>query len=106
GLANQPHSHLPAVTYVDYAARIQTSRCEQNPRFYALLERFKEATGCAALSNTSFNVRGEPIVCSPDDAYRCFINSQIDYLVIGNCVLDRNTQPHRRLERTFDPQPD
>ena len=105
-LANQPHSTLPAVTHVDYSARIQTSRREQNPRFYALLERFKEATGCAALINTSFNVRGEPIVCSPDDAYRCFINSEIDYLVIGNYVLDRNTQPHRRLERTFDPQPD
>jgi len=105
-LAQQPRSTLPAVTHVDYSARIQTLRREQNPRFYALLERFKQATGCAALINTSFNVRGEPIICSPDDAYRCFINSEMDYLVIGNFLLDRNAQPHRRLERTFHPQPD
>lgn len=105
-LAQEPRSTLPAVTHVDCSARIQTLRREQNPKFYALLDRFKQATGCAALINTSFNVRGEPIVCSPDDAYRCFINSDMDYLVIGNLLLDRNAQPHRRLERTFDPQPD
>ena len=81
-------------------------RREQNPKFYGLLERFEQATGCAALIDTSFNVRGEPIVCSPDDAYRCFINSEMDYLMIGNFLLDRNAQPHRRLERTFHPQPD
>jgi carbamoyltransferase len=92
-------STIPAVTHVDYSARIQTVAREQNALLYELLERFEDATGCAVLVNTSFNVRGEPIVCAPDDAYRCFVNTEMDYLVIGSFVLDRLAQPRRRLER-------
>lgn len=99
----QRRSTLPAVTHVDYSARIQTVRREQNPRLYALLEQFEQATGCAVLVNTSFNVRGEPIVCTPDEAYRCFVNTEMDYLVIGNFVLERTAQPHQKLARTFEP---
>ena len=102
----QIRSEIPAVTHVDYSARIQTLTREQNPKFYGLLEAFDAATGCGLLVNTSFNVRGEPIVCSPDDAYRCFINTEMDYLVLGNFVLDRLEQPHRSIARTFEPQPD
>ena len=102
----QLRSTIPAVTHVDYSARVQTLKREQNPRFYALLERFERATGCAVLVNTSFNVRGEPIICIPDDAYRCFVNTEMDYLVIGNFVLERTAQPLQRLARTFDPLPD
>ena len=102
----QLRSAIPAVTHVDYSARVQTLKREQNPRFYALLERFERATGCAVLVNTSFNVRGEPIICTPDDAYRCFVNTEMDYLVIGNFVLERTAQPVQRLARTFEPRPD
>jgi carbamoyltransferase len=101
-----PRSVIPAVTHVDDSARIQTVSRTQNPRFYRLLEAFEAATGCAVLINTSFNVRGEPIVCSPDDAYRCFINTEMDYLVLGNFLLARATQPHQRLARTYEPVPD
>jgi carbamoyltransferase len=79
---------------------------EHNPRLYALLERFEQATGCGVLVNTSFNVRGEPIVCSPDDAYRCFVNTGIDYLVLGNYLLRRSAQPHQQLDRKVAPQLD
>lgn len=102
----QLRSTIPAVTHVDYSARVQTLKREQNPRFYALLERFERATGCAVLVNTSFNVRGEPIIRTPDDAYRCFVNTEMDYLVIGNFVLERTAQPLQRLARTFEPRPD
>jgi carbamoyltransferase len=102
----QPRSTIPAVTHVDYSARIQTVARDQNPRLYALLERFEQATGCGVLVNTSFNVRGEPIVGSPDDAYRCFVNTGIDYLVLGNCLLRRSDQPNQPLERKVAPQPD
>lgn len=102
----QVRSTLPAVTHVDYSARIQTLTRQQNPRLHALLERFAQATGCAVLVNTSFNVRGEPIVCSPDEAYRCFVNTEMDYLVIGNLLLERTAQPHRQLARSFEPVPD
>jgi carbamoyltransferase len=105
-LLKQVRSTIPAVTHVDYSARIQTIDREQNPLFYALLEKFEKATGCAVLVNTSFNVRGEPIVCSPDDAYRCLVNTEMDYLVMGSYLLDRLAQPHRKLPRTFDSQPD
>ena len=71
-----------------------------------MLQRFREATECAVLVNTSFNIRGEPIVCSADDAYRCFVNTEMDYLVIGNFLLDRTAQPHKQLPRNFEPQPD
>ena len=102
----QLRSTIPAVTHVDYSARIQTVTRQQNARLYGLLEKFEQATGCGVLINTSFNVRGEPIVCTPDDAYRCFVNTEMDYLVIGNFILARTAQPHRRLERTFEPVPD
>ena len=102
----QIRSTIPAVTHVDYSARIQTVTREQNPRIHALLERFAQVTGCPVLVNTSFNVRGEPIVCSPDDAYRCLVNTEMDYLVIGNFLMERTAQPHKKLARTFDAQPD
>jgi carbamoyltransferase len=102
----QLRSSIPAVTHVDDSARIQTVTVEQNPRLYALLERFEQATGCGVLVNTSFNIRGEPIVCSPDDAYRCFVNTEMDYLVIGNYLLDRAAQPQQMVPRTFEPAAD
>jgi carbamoyltransferase len=89
---NVPRSTIPAVTHVDYSARIQTVHQETNPRFYQLLRRFEALTGCAVVVNTSFNVRGEPIVCSPEDAYRCFMRTGIDYLVLENFLLDKKTQ--------------
>ena len=102
----EARSQIPAVTHVDYSARIQTVSQEQNPRLYALLEKFEEATGCGVLVNTSFNVRGEPVVCTPDDAYRCFVNTEMDYLVIGNFILERVAQPLKKLERSFQPSLD
>ena len=103
---NQVRSAIPAVTHIDYSARVQTMSHDQNPLFYELLCRFEKATGCAVLVNTSFNVRGEPVVCSPDDAYRCFVNTEMDYLAIGSFLLDRKAQPHQRVARTHDPVPD
>jgi carbamoyltransferase len=102
----QVRSNLPAVTHVDYSARIQTVESSQNPVFHSILQRFKERTGCPVLVNTSFNVRGEPIVCSPDDAYRCFVNTEMDYLAIGNFLLKRSDQPHQPVKQTFHPVPD
>ena len=90
---NVPRSSIPAVTHVDYSARIQTVHRETNPRFHRLLTRFRERTGCAALVNTSFNVRSEPIVCRPDEAYRCFMRTEMDYLVIENFLLAKGEQP-------------
>jgi len=84
---NIPRSVIPAVTHVDYSARIQTVYQETNPKYFALLSRFKRLTGCPILVNTSFNVRGEPIVESPDDAYKCFMNTNLEILLIGNCML-------------------
>ncbi len=80
---NVPRSEIPAITHVDYSARIQTVHAETNPRYHALLKAFEARTGCPVLVNTSFNVRGEPIVCTPEDAYRCFMRTEMDYLVIG-----------------------
>jgi carbamoyltransferase len=102
----EPRSQIPAVTHVDYSARIQTVSGEHNPRLYALLEKFEQATGCGVLVNTSFNVRGEPVVCTPDDAYRCFVNTEMDYLVIGNFILERVAQPHKKLESRHQPARD
>lgn len=90
---NVPRSEIPAVTHIDYSARVQTVHRETNPRYYDLLTTFKEKTGCPVLVNTSFNVRGEPIVCTPEDAYRCFMGSDIEMLVIGNCILLKQNQP-------------
>jgi carbamoyltransferase len=86
-------SELPAITHVDYSARVQTVHKETNPRYHALLKTFDELTGCGALVNTSFNVRGEPIVCTPTDAYRCFMRTEMDYLVVENFLLDKKEQP-------------
>jgi len=82
-------SDLPSITHVDYSARIQTVHAETNPRFYTLLREFEKQTGCAVLVNTSFNVRGEPIVCTPEDAYRCFMRTEMDYLVLENVILNK-----------------
>ena len=90
---NVRRSQIPAVTHVDYSARVQTVHARSNPKFHALLQRFKERTGCAMLVNTSFNVRGEPIVCTPEDAYRCFMRTEMDYLVVENYLLSKSDQP-------------
>jgi len=90
---NVPRSEIPAVTHVDYSARIQTVHAGTNPRFHALLSAFERKTGCPVLVNTSFNVRGEPIVCSPEDAYRCFMRTEMDYLVLENYLLAKPDQP-------------
>jgi carbamoyltransferase len=92
---NVARSDVPAITHVDYTARIQTVCRETNPHFYDLIEAFERRTGCAVLVNTSFNVRGEPIVCTPADAYRCFMRTNIDYLVLGTFLLDKRAQPAR-----------
>jgi carbamoyltransferase len=102
---NVVRSEIPAVTHVDYSARIQTVHRETNPRYHALITAFKERTGCPLLVNTSFNVRGEPIVCTPTDAYRCFMGTGIDMLVIGNCVLEKAQQDSAaqiRYEAAFE----
>jgi carbamoyltransferase len=105
-LLKQIRSKLPAVTHVDYSARIQTVTCDVNPLLYELLLRFESVTGCGVLVNTSFNVRGEPVVCTPEDAYRCFVNTEMDFLIIGNCVLDRAEQPAKQAPRRVAPQSD
>jgi carbamoyltransferase len=89
---NVVRSEIPAVTHVDYSARIQTVHRETNPRYWRLLEAFKQRTGCPVIVNTSFNVRGEPIVCTPTDAFRCFMGTEIERLVIGNCWLEKEHQ--------------
>ena len=89
---NIKRSEIPAVTHVDYSARIQTVDKKNNKRFYDLISKFKEKTGCPVLVNTSFNVRGEPIVNTPKDAFNCFMGTELDYLIIGNCVLDKTKQ--------------
>jgi carbamoyltransferase len=99
-------STLPAVTHVDYSARVQTVHRETNPRFHALLRAFKQQTGCPVLVNTSFNVRGEPIACTPKDAFRCLMGTEIEMLVIGNCILQKEFQnPNLTLDYrdAFDP---
>jgi carbamoyltransferase len=102
----QIRSTLPAITHVDFSARIQTVSANDNPRLDRLLRKFEQATGCAVLVNTSFNVRGEPVVCSPDDAYRCFVNTEMDYLVMHNFLLARNEQPRERPATRFIAVPD
>jgi carbamoyltransferase len=89
---NVVRSEIPAVTHVDYSARIQTVHAETNPRYHELLSAFKRRTGCSVLVNTSFNVRGEPIVCTPEDAFRCFMGTEMETLVAGNCVLNKDQQ--------------
>jgi carbamoyltransferase len=91
-------SEIPAVTHVDYSARVQTVRREDNAAYYDLIAAFEERTGCPVLVNTSFNVRGEPIVCTPEDAYRCFMRTNIDHLVLWPFILDKKDQPAWREE--------
>ena len=89
---NVPRSTIPAITHVDYSARVQTVRREENPLYYDLLEAFERLTGCPVVVNTSFNVRGEPIVCTPEQAYTCFMRTEMDYLVLGDFILDKREQ--------------
>ncbi|PYS24662.1 MAG: hypothetical protein DMF72_04305 [Acidobacteria bacterium] len=93
GKLNLKRSGIPAVTHVDYSARIQTVRRETNPLYWDIIEAFRQETGCPVIVNTSFNVRGEPIVCTPEDSYRCFMRTKMDYLVLETCVLDKSEQP-------------
>lgn len=97
---NVVRSEIPAVTHVDYSARIQTVHRETNPLYWRLLEAFKQRTGCPVIVNTSFNVRGEPIVCTPTDAFRCFMGTEIERLVVGNCWLEKEQQDPR-LKRDY-----
>lgn len=90
---NVPRSSLPSITHVDYSARIQTVHKETNPKFYSLIQEFKKITDCSVMVNTSFNVRGEPIVSTPEDAYRCFMRTEMDFLVLENYILDKKDQP-------------
>jgi len=95
---NVKRSSIPAITHVDYSARIQTVHKETNPKYHALISKFKEKTGCSVVVNTSFNVRGEPIVCTPEDAFRCFMGTELDLLVVGNCVLKKEQQDKLLIE--------
>ena len=97
---NIRRSEIPAVTHVDYSARIQTVNRQNNKRFYDLISKFKEKTGCPVVVNTSFNVRGEPIVNTPTDAFNCFMGTELDYLIIGNCYLDKNNQDSK-LKKSY-----
>ena len=101
---NIPRSKIPAVTHVDYSARIQTVHRATNPRYHELIRRFEAITGCAVVVNTSFNVRGEPIVCTPEDAYRCFMRTEMDYLVVGNYLLAKTFQPARAQDEAWRQQ--
>jgi carbamoyltransferase len=89
---NIKRSSIPAVTHVDYSARIQTVHKKTNPKYHALITKFKEKTDCSVLVNTSFNVRGEPIVCTPEDALKRFMGTELDLLVVGNCLLRKEQQ--------------
>jgi carbamoyltransferase len=103
---NMVRSEIPAVTHVDHSARLQTVHRETNPRYHALLSVFKAKTRCPVLVNTSFNVRGEPIACTPEDAFCCFMGSEIEVLVAGDCLLRKERQnPALRLDyrNVFDP---
>jgi carbamoyltransferase len=100
-----PRSDIPAVTHVDYSARIQTVHRQTNPRYHALISAFKKRTGCPVIVNTSFNVRGEPIVCTPEDAFRCFMGTEIEALAAGNCFLRKEDQDpglKRNYEGAFE----
>ena len=98
-IVNRKRSGIPAVTHVDYSARVQTVDQETNPFFYSIIKAFEKKTGCGVVINTSFNVRGEPIVCSPEDAYHCFMNTEMDILVLQDCVLYKDEQPQLQKRR-------
>ena len=97
---NVTRSEVPAITHVDYSARIQTVHADTNPRFHALLSKFKENTGCPLIVNTSFNVRGEPIICSPTHAFKCFMGTELDILAIGNYFLIKEEQ-NKELKKNY-----
>ena len=97
---NVKRSDIPAVTHVDYSSRVQTVTREANKPYYDLISKFKAKTGCPVLVNTSFNVRGEPIVNSPIDAFNCFMGTNLDFLIIGNCLLDKKVQ-NRNLIKNY-----
>jgi carbamoyltransferase len=99
---NIKRSKIPAVTHVDYSARVQTVHKETNPIYYKLIHKFKEITGCPVIINTSFNVRGEPIVLTPEDAFKCFMGTELDMLVIGNFILYKEQQDKTKLESYKD----
>ena len=90
---NVVRSEIPAVTHVDYSVRLQTVHRDTNPSYWQMIKSFQELTGCPVIVNTSFNVRGEPIVCSPLDAYKCFMRTEMDYLMMGDFLLDKKNQP-------------
>ena len=89
---NVPRSSVPAITHVDYSARIQTVHADTNPRYHNVISKFKEKTGCPLVVNTSFNVRGEPIICSPTDAFKCFMGTELEVLAIGNYLMIKEEQ--------------
>ena len=99
---NVPRSSIPAVTHVDYSARIQTVHADTNPRYHALISRFRDLTGCPIVVNTSFNVRGEPIVCTPEDSFKCFMGTDIEVLAVGNAYLEKSRQPEHLKTRYED----
>jgi carbamoyltransferase len=98
---NVPRSTVPAITHVDYSARIQTVRRDTAPLYHDIIAAFHRATGCPVIVNTSFNVRGEPIVCTPEDAYRCFMRTNMDVLVLENFLLEKTDQPHREADESW-----
>lgn len=101
---NVARSEIPAITHVDYSARIQTVHRETNPQYYDLIEAFYKKSGCPVIVNTSFNVRGEPIVMSPEHAYLCFMRTEMDYLVLGHYLLDKKKQPKLRDDEDWRSQ--
>ena len=98
---NVIRSDIPAITHIDYSARIQTVHENTNKLYYDLIKKFDEEHDCAVIINTSFNVRGEPIVCTPEDAYKCFMRTQMDYLIMGNYLLDKQDQKELKEERDW-----
>jgi len=97
---NVPRSTVPAITHVDYSARIQTVHADTNPKYHAVISKFKEKTGCPLVVNTSFNIRGEPIICSPTDSFKCFMGTEMDILAVGNYVLYKKKQ-HQALKENY-----
>ena len=98
---NVPRSTIPAITHVDYSARIQTVNANSNPRYYSMIKAFKDRTGCPLVVNTSFNVRGEPIVCTPNDAYKCFMRTEMDVLVLQNHLIYKKEQPQTKKDQDW-----
>ena len=98
---NVPRSSVPAITHVDYSARIQTVHKDTNPRYHKVISKFKEKTGCPIVVNTSFNVRGEPIICSPTDAFNCFMGTELDLLAVGNYILYKEKQD-KLLKKNYE----